>query len=602
MSNIDHKDEKDEFWDLGKLVPKRKSTLSPFATTPVVRDFHAPVPEEKRGAAEKRYDTEKRDAAEKRYDTEKRDAIKKRDAEARASSERKLSFEGMRGVSETEDKTYYPKNSLILSVTIKKPIEKDDFYDSFRKAAILYYDCPGTKSPFVQFYSYMPQYSQLTKPQKDYYFYWRSELRRGNYIKTDYSYLYLYVYEIINLPDIIEPKIGIDLLCKLWKAYRADLPRIDLYFSMWVRDYCLVHELECPFSELQDFIFDIIRVSDFKEYYFGDLGNTTRSGVWTMLAYLSDYDWHRGFYSVVGKDADNSEQKEKAEIYKSLLEGAMRRILPSVWDLCLKETDSGDFAVMSKSAFQNTLCTHSVKCRLLIEYYPLADSSAIREGITAAVRYTENKLRALFGVKSRIMVKDIPAAYRDLIDRYFAELISKTERSVKQRNMPEYEKLYDAPREKLSFEGAEEIERQSWDITLRLCDTEDYIEYASPVAADPSYTEHESTEPPFAPDETAELNTAQISESDETPEASGAPDTYDGADSYGLSADEIAYIASLCSGAPLYSGDIPEESMVERINEAFSDGFGDIIIEPTGSGYEIIEDYKEDVTEWLKKF
>ena len=574
MSSINPKDEKDDFWDIDKLVPKRKSTLSPFTTRPVVRDFSAPAPRE-----------DEPDKADTR-------------AEKVNPDERKLSFEGMRGISETEDKTYYPKNSLILSVTIKKPIEKYDFYDSFRKAAILYYDCPGTKSPFVQFYSYMPQYSQLTKPQKDYYFYWRSELRRGNYIKTDYSYLYLYVYEIINLPDVITPNKGIDILCRLWRAYRRDLPRIDLYFSMWVRDYCLVHELECPFSELQDFIFDIIRVADFKEYYFGNLGNNTSEGVWTMLAYLSDYDWHRGFYSVVGKDESDPEQAQKAQIYKSLLEGAMRMILPSVWDLCLKETDSGDFAVASRSAFQNTLCTHSVKCKLVIEYYPLADSSAIREGITAAVRYTENKLRSLFGVKSRIMVKEIPANYRALIDAYFADLIRKTESRAKSRNIPEYEKQYDAPREKLSFEGADEIERQSWDTTFRLCDTEDYIEYASANDSAPVTAQAESTLVADSSEDSAECYEETSATSSAGICAVAEPSSL----TYGLGADEIAYITSLLSESYVYSGDIPEESVVERINEAFADGFGDVIIEPSDDGFAIIEDYREEITEWLKKF
>ena len=151
-----------------------------------------------------------------------------------------------------------------------------------------------------------------------------------------------------------------------------------------------------------------------------------------MLAYLSDYDWHKGFYSVVGKDTDDPEQAEKARIYKSILEGAMRMLLPSIWDLCLNETASGATVKICRSAFPNTLCTHSVKCKLEIEYYPIADSSAIRERITAAVRYTENKLRALFGVKSRITVKGISPVDKNLIDTYFASLIRKTEKAVKE--------------------------------------------------------------------------------------------------------------------------------------------------------------------------
>ena len=592
MSYIDRNDEKDEFWNLEKLVPKRKSTLSPFATSSPMREFTAPVIVDE-PAENVRASTSAIVGSSSSSSLVGGSTLAARDTQVKsAESERKLSFEGMRGISETEDKTYYPENSLIKRITIKKPIEKYDFYDSFRKAAILYYDCPGVKCDFAQFYSYMPQYSQLTKPQKDYYFYWRSELRRGNYIKTDYSYLYLYVYEIINLPDIIEPKQGVDLLCKLWRAYRRDLPRIDFYFSIWVSDYCLVHGLECPLSELHDFIFDVIKASDFKEYYFGDLGNMTRSGVWTMLAYLSDYDWHKGFYSIVGKDDGNAEQKGKAEIYESLLEGAMRRILPSIWNLCLQETDSGETTKISRSAFPNTLCTHSVKCRLEIEYYPLSGSATIREGITAAVRYTENKLRALFGVKSRIMVKQLPDNYRNLIDAYFADLITKTEKAVKKRNIPEYEKLYEAPREKLSFAGADEIERQSWDITMRLCDTEDYIEYADcnkenkPVGAVELCENTDKYE--------AECNVPVGDTCTETPA--------DTTESYGLSSDEIGYISALVEGSLSYSGEIPEDSVVEKINEAFSDGFGDIIIEHNGSNYEIIEDYKEEIIEWLKRF
>ncbi|MBQ2738410.1 MAG: hypothetical protein IJF38_06935 [Clostridia bacterium] len=42
------------------------------------------------------------------------------------------------------------------------------------------------------------------------------------------------------------------------------------------------------------------------------------------------------------------------------------------------------------------------------------------------------------------------------------------------------------------------------------------------------------------------------------------------------------------------------EATVERINEAFSDGFGDVIIENTGDGFALIEDYLEEITEWLK--
>ena len=549
MSFMDRKEEKDDFWDLDKLMPKKKgATLSPFVTKPTVRDYSADVPK-----------------------TASDESVK---ADTRAE-DRKLNLDGMRGFADTEDRIYYPENTLIKSITVKKYREKYDFYDNFRKAALLYHDCPGEKCDFAQFYSYMPQYSQLNKAQKSYYFYWRQEMRQGRFIKTDYSYLYLYVYEIINLPDVIEPKKGIKILCRLWKEYRKALPRIDMYFSIWVRDYCLVHELPCPISELSDIIFDVIRISDFKEYYFTNIGTTSRDGVWSLIAYLSDYDWHKGFASIVGAPSEDSEYSRKAEMYKNLLEGAMRVILPTIWDACMKEKEKGNIVKISRAAFPNTLCTHSVKCKLDIEYYPLADASELRAGITSAVRYTENKLRALYGAKSRLAIKYIPKEYKELIDCYFDELIRKSESRIKRREAPEYERLYDAPREKLSIQGADEIERLSWDTTMRLCDTE---EYADTNAAPETYEPQKAQEPEVIPE----------------PEQANKTETY------GLDKSEIAYIAALCESSENGTRGIDDEAMVERINEAFSDGFGDVIIEDTGDGFAIIEDYKEEISEWLK--
>ena len=240
----------------------------------------------------------------------------------------------------------------------------------------------------------------------------------------------------------------------------------------------------------------------------------------------------------------------------------------------MREKEKGNLIKISRSAFANTLCTHSVKCNLDIEYYPLADASELRSGITSAVRYTENKLRALFGAKSRLAIKYIPNDYKELIDCYFDELIRKNESRLKKKDAPEYEKLYDAPREKLSFEGADEIERLSWETTVRLCDTEEY----------------DDTEPIYdAP--------KPIEYTDRIPEPIVAKEERN---DYGLTEPEIKYIAALCESSGNGTRGMDEEAMVERINEAFSDGFGDVIIEDTADGFAIIEDYKEEIIEWLK--
>ena len=79
------------------------------------------------------------------------------------------------------------------------------------------------------------------------------------------------------------------------------------------------------------------------------------------------------------------------------------------------------------------------------------------------------------------------------------------------------------------------------------------------------------------------------------------------ADTYGLSSCEINFIKAVLNSDV---GEIQRiataigavsDTVAERVNEAFSDGFGDVIIEGIAPDLSIIEDYKEDVEKWLSK-
>ncbi len=550
MSEERRKQDLDDYWDIEKLVPKRRARLSPFATTSPVATHTVPkAPEEPK---------------------------------ERPDTERRISFEGMRGVDEQESVTYTPsEDGLIKRVTVTKFIDKYDFYDSFRKAALLYFDCPATKCEFVQFFSYMPQYSHLTQSQRAYYLYWRSEARCGRYIKSDYSYIYLYVYEILNLPDKIPPEEGIRLLCDIWRAYRKALPRLDSNFSVWVQDYCLVHALPCPIEYISDFMFECISASVLKEFYISDLTKVGIAGVEPLLASLSDYDWRRGKF--VSGEGKSSGMVKGHEDYKKHMLGAMYMLLSGIWSTDIVNSASELF-VVKRSSFPNSLCTHMVKSRLHIEYVYLMGNEALRKQITAAVRYVENKLRALLGVKSRLGVNDLPDRYKAVIDAYFDTCFKAEERRRREENRPEYERLYEAPTEELSFAGADEIERASWQTTARLVDTEEGAEL---------YTEKEEI-----------LFSGGIDEQSEAPICDNVElsDSESGAalDCYGLSYVELSYLSALLGGNATATVDtLQRESVAERINEAFAENFGDVILEFDGEDYKIIEDYEQEIKEWL---
>ncbi len=532
----------DDFWDIEKLVPRRSSSLSPFASRETVTAYEAPVPK-----------------------------VTKNEPPERTAEERSLNL----GVRESESESYTPSQmGLIKCVTVKKFIDKYDFYDSFRRSALLYFDYKTAKCEFAQFYSYMPQYSQLTGSQKNYYFYWRDEIRHGRYLKSDYSYIYLYVYEILNLPDKIPAEEGIKLLCAIWREYRRALPRLDNYFSIWVEDYCLVHRLPPPINELSGMLFECIGRARLKEFYLANINEVGFGAIEPLLAYLSDYDWRSGKFSSGG--GNEASVLVQGEGYKRHMQRAMYLLLHNVWNSIL---GSGDIKTtrLVRDAFPNSLCTHSVKCKLEIEYISLADADEIRRGVTAAVRYTENKLRALLGVKSRLTVKDLPDEYKLILDRYFEQYFKEEERKTNEANRPSYEKLYEAPKGELSFSGADEIERSSWMTTARL------VEYSEDRA-----------------DEETGHNGAEAT-ADKKEEGNSA-DELTGASSCPLSMEEMELLKSSLGGVSTFSGKLPRETLAERINELFLDIIGDVVLKENEGGFCVIEDYREDVEEWLKNY
>lgn len=525
-------DDLDSFWDVSMLIPKKKPSLKPFATevktSVVVIDGTRTVSKE----------------------------------------DRSIDFSDYTSDTSAAVRSYTPACSrLIKRVTVKPSVDRFDFYGTFKKAALIYYEYKCSRCDFVPFYSYKPQYTQMTDEQKKYYFFWREEARLGRFRKTDYSYLYLYVYEILNLPEKIPPERGLSLLLQLWREYRRDLPKIDSSFSVWVQDYCMVYALDLPFDEIGDFIFDVIGASSFKEFYLSPSIKGSDAAA-AMIAYLSDYDWRRGKYA----GGDN------ADTYRMHMLGAMSHIFPIIM-----ESDdhlSAESTVLSRTAFQGSLCTHSVKCMLEIEYYPISDSAEMRNAVTAAVRYTENKLRACIGIKSRIAVNGLKDEFKAIIDRYFESEFARLKREREKANAPEYEKLYLSDETDISFENALRIERLSWTMTAKLVEGID--EYDEPEAA--AYTD------------LPKIDSALPSSAAETKNS----------DKYGLSQSDILYIAAVAEGrsadarALAQASGESEDTVAERINCAFADNFGDVILEPTDGGYAIIEDYYEEIIEWIR--
>jgi len=527
-------DERDRFWDLSELIPKKKANrIAPFSHTVTFSDVGA-----------------KPDAA--------RDRIEPID-------EKTLTFPALLA-QKKETFSYVPeRNRLLRLVTVTRWIGGYRFYEEFRRDALAFADLHGSTCEYVPFYSSMPQYTHLNPAQKAYYLYFREAVKQGEQVRCDESYLRLYLCEIINLPDRVPPKEGIVLLITLWRLYCERFPGLNLQFAGWIADYCLVHRLSCPVAELRPIMDTVMSATDFREFYLGEAAEENDGGLGALLSALSDHPY------ASGKHAEG----ENAALFATHIPASLYRFLKRLLD---EEKESRTGTVKrTRKAFMGALCSYFVKYEITVDYHSFSGSLSTRRRITAAVKYAENRLRALLSIRSRLAVSGLDEQAKAEIDAYFDRLSVAMKKEREFRARPEYEARYDAVDRTLSFSGADEIERASWENAERLAPLEE-----TPEPDEPS------------PDPGVSVPPSPASEND-------------GGEEIGFSDAERAFFTALLAGDEKGCFDAARtakctvDGMVEALNERAVERLGDIVIESTENGYAVIEDYSEEVAKWTEQ-
>lgn len=101
-------------------------------------------------------------------------------------------------------------------------------------------DCPY----HGEFKSYYPTYNAMSDRQLRGYFTWRTRVRHGDIQETSLSFVYLYIYELLNGIGVTNAEEGFERLRTVWQAYRKFSPEIDRFVVPWLRDYVIYHGLD----------------------------------------------------------------------------------------------------------------------------------------------------------------------------------------------------------------------------------------------------------------------------------------------------------------------------------------------------------------------
>ena len=494
---------------------------------------------------------------------------------------------------------YTPKNTLIKKVSISKWQTRFNFYNRFRTDAAKFWERTSTECKPVSFFSYVPQHNQLSYAQLKWYLYWRDQMRKGNYIDTDYSYILLYIYEIINCPELVEPSQGVQLLCRIWASCRAKYPRIDNYLSEWLCDYCLIYEQPCPTEQLQPFLQAVISASTFKEFYM-DTDRITE-GAANMLSFTTNYDWRTSRYVT----------RDNIGLFSTHINGAFSKVYREL----LSKDDNADNprqATIMRDSYSGGLCTWDMKRCITVDYISYSRSPKFRFVVTDIIRYSENRIRSALGIKAKLKVDTLSDGIKHCIDEYFdanLPIPGKKPKGSSKQKQPEqtndYDRLYEPAHRQFSLENALEIEKKSWSTTeiltaaldgdagkdnIGLPETEPVQATKPAVKSEPEKSFHEVGK---LPDMDNSAN--QLSSEDEF-----------GAFVTSLDPDSLEALKLLADGDSAAIEKIAAkhstlaDALADRINESAFDIIGDSVIEPTGSGYRLIPDYEEDIKSCLK--
>lgn len=479
--------------------------------------------------------------------------------------------------------SYAPEGMLLCGVRIYPHKNEYSYYAELCRHARRLFPLEGKECEAVSFFSYMPQYSQLNRAQLNWYLWWRTSFRSGRALAVDYSYLLLYLYEIINLGEAISPQKGQEAMLRLWLSYRQRYPRLDAIVREWLCDYSLLYRLPPP--RLPDHLLgELLSGCRLREFYVSaSVGNAMCDAV---LYFCSNYDYKKSkFY-----------RGDAIPHFDRVMRGAVQETLQYLQEQRGDSaTPMGGYSTVSRDAFSGAICAYPYKKRIEVDFVSFSHTYELRYIVTDVLKYAENALRAVLGIKSRLTVYRVSTELAARIDRYLATALPKKSQPRKAApSTPAYEQRYELPKRVLSVERAAEIEATSWQTTKRLIEAFEGAE--AEEKRDTLSQNHAPLQDISLSAGAKEARSTPLLAVDTVAPASGENVQKGLATALGELADFIRLadlgdaVAQRVFATQMNS--MPD-AIADKINTVAGDRIGDIILEDMGGFYAVIEDYRE---------
>lgn len=136
---------------------------------------------------------------------------------------------------ENADDTIYEENGVRLTVSMSTN------FSDFTRDSLKYAQQRGFETKEIPFQSYWPTFQDLDKRQLKWYFYWREQALKGNYLEVELSYIFIFVYELLNYSFNRNAAFNVSMLIRLLDNYKDIYPELESYLRPWIAD--MLYEL-----------------------------------------------------------------------------------------------------------------------------------------------------------------------------------------------------------------------------------------------------------------------------------------------------------------------------------------------------------------------
>ena len=290
---------------------------------------------------------------------------------------------------ETEQKQSIPPRNISADELIHGFFPTDGPHSSFFRDMQKYVSIEGKTAAFAPFNIYWPTYEHMSKRQQAWYFYWRTQVRQGNYLDTDVSYIYLFIYEILSGVGWRTPQDGYEYLSQLVLHYQDTFPTLILNLPDWTFDFAESYGLEHTLLFRTDsfFLSSPTKIDILIEQHADDLPLTLP---FALIDVLCNYSITESVFYNGGNQELMQEtiQRVLALADAGLHKGTQKGFLQTYGPERPKEQEY--------YAFRNALCPHTDK-KVKGTARAYSTSKRLREQITGLVRYTEHALWELKG-------------------------------------------------------------------------------------------------------------------------------------------------------------------------------------------------------------